>query len=197
MFVKIDARGLTILVDMDDTITDLLGAWIKMLNCNYGTSVLPEDVRQWNIAESFPSLTKEQVFDPLMRDSLWLDVHPKEGAVETLHQLIKDGHKVFIVTTSTYETLRAKMDAVLFHYFPFLSWENVIITGRKQMIKGDVLIDDGVHNLIGGEYIKLLVDAPHNQGFDAKGNGMIRVKNWAEIYEEICKIYAQRQKAGE
>lgn len=189
--MKHNMKSLTVLVDMDDTITDLLGAWIDMLNRRHGTNVMPNDVQQWDIAKSFPSLTKEQVFDPLLCDSLWHYVRPKEGAVETVERFIKEGHKVYIVTTSTYETLRTKMDVVLFHYFPFLSWNNVIITGNKQMIKGDVLIDDGVHNLIGGEYVKLLMDAPHNHGFDAEGNGMVRVNSWAEIYTEVCKIAAQ------
>ena len=189
--MKADTHSLTVLVDMDDTITDLLSAWIEMLNRRHGTNVLPKDVQQWDIAKSFPSLTREQVFDPLLCDSLWHYVHPKEGAVDTLRQLIEDGHRVFIVTTSTYETLKAKMDVVLFHYFPFLSWDNVIITANKQMIKGDVLIDDGVHNLIGGDYEKLLVDAPHNHCFDAEENGMIRVYSWAEIYQEVCKIAAR------
>ena len=189
--MKADMQSLTILVDMDDTITDLLGAWVEMLNRRYGTQVSPEDIPSWDIAKSFPSLTREQVFAPLLCDSLWRYVRPKEGAAETLRQLIADGHKVFIVTTSAYETLRTKMDVVLFRYFPFLSWENVIITANKQMIKGDVLIDDGVHNHIGGDYEKLLMDAPHNRGIDAEGNGMVRVKNWAEIYREIRRIAAQ------
>lgn len=184
-------KSLTVLVDMDDTITDLLGAWIAMLNRRHGTNVMPGDVQQWDIAKSFPSLTKEQVFDPLLCDSLWHYVRPKEGAVETLERFIQEGHRVYIVTASTYETLRTKMDVVLFHYFPFLSWDNVIITSNKQMIKGDVLIDDGVHNLVGGEYVGLLMDAPRNHGFDTEGNGMIRVNSWAEVYAEVCKIAAQ------
>lgn len=189
--MKANMRRLVVLVDMDDTITDLLGAWVEILNRKHGTNVLPKDIRQWDIAKSFPSLTKEQVFAPLLCDSLWHYVRPKEGAADALRRLIRDGHKVYVVTTSTYETLHTKMDMVLFHYFPFLSWEDVIITGNKQMIKGDVLIDDGVHNLIGGEYEKLLVDAPHNRSFDAERNGMVRVNNWAEIYNEICRIAAQ------
>lgn len=55
------------------------------------------------------------------------------------------------------------------------------------MIRGNVLIDDGPHNLIGGEYRKILYDAPHNQGLDAEGNGMIRVRNWDEIETVIRK----------
>ena len=30
------------------------------------------------------------------------------------------------------------------------------------------MIDDGIHNLIGGEYKKILFDAPYNRSFDDK-----------------------------
>lgn len=193
--MKGKTNSLVVLVDMDDTITDLLGAWVNMLNMMYGTSVDPNDIMQWDIARSFPTLTNEQVFAPLFRDDLWLYVKPKNRAVEVLERIVQDGHKVFIVTTSSYETLRSKMDHVLFRYFPFLTWDDVIITANKQMIKGDVLIDDGVHNLVGGEYEKILVDAPHNRGIDAENNGMILAKDWGEIYEAVCRIAAR--KAGD
>lgn len=53
------------------------------------------------------------------------------------------------------------------------------------MIKGDVLVDDGIHNLIGGDYRKILVDAPYNREFNEKEYGMVRVKIWKEIYDVI------------
>ena len=51
-----------------------------------------------------------------------------------------------------------------------------------------ILIDDGIHNLLGGEYKKILMSAPYNKTFDAEANGMIRVRNWAEIYDVISKM---------
>ena len=53
------------------------------------------------------------------------------------------------------------------------------------MIRGDVLIDDGIHNLEGGEYRKLLFTRHYNREYDAEANGMIRVHNWDEIVEII------------
>ena len=61
----------------------------------------------------------------------------------------------------------------------------MIITSRKQLIRGDVLIDDGIHNLEGGDYAKILVTAPHNIDYDAEANGMIRVKDWDEILSAV------------
>ena len=80
------------------------------------------------------------------------------------------------------------MERVLFRYFPYLKWENVIIASRKQMIRGDILIDDGVHNLVGGDYIRILMNAPHNSDFDEKAYGMTRVYGWEEIYAMITEM---------
>lgn len=180
-------KRLTILVDMDDTIEDLLSAWVSYLNTKYGTSIQKDDVTQWDISKSFPTLSREQVYEPLYLDSFWLSVKPINGAAETLQKLIKDGHQVLIVTTSSYETLHTKMEEVLFKYFPFLSWNDVIITSRKQLVNGDVLVDDGTHNLEGGQYLRILMDAPHNRAYSAESNGMIRVYNWGEAYGVISR----------
>ena len=106
--------------------------------------------------------------------------------------MIEDGHDVLIVTASTYVTIRAKAEKVLFKYFPFLTWDDVIVTSRKQLINGDVLIDDGVHNHYGGSYRKILMDAIHNRGIDASVLGSVRVMNWDEAYIEVCKIANER-----
>ena len=64
----------------------------------------------------------------------------------------------------------------------------MIITCRKQLINGDVLIDDGIHNLEGGAYKKILMTAPHNANYNAEANGMIRVRNWKEIEQVINQM---------
>lgn len=150
-------RHLTILVDMDDTIENLAEAWVAYLNARHQTSTNLSDITDWDISKAFPTLTKEQVYAPLFEDAFWSWVKPMEGASEALQKLIADGHTVLIVTTSNYQTLAAKMEQVLFHYFPFLTWNDVIITAHKQLIKGDVLVDDGIHNLEGGDYFKTAI----------------------------------------
>ena len=173
---------------MDDTIEDLLGAWVQWLNKEHGTTVQPSDITSWVITDFFPTLTQEQVFAPLIRKDFWQTVRPLEGAAEALQKLIADGHRVLIVTSSAYQTIPVKMNTVLFKEFPFLSWDDVIITQHKQLIQGDVLVDDAVHNLEGGEYAKILMTAPHNQVYDAEGNGMIRANNWQEAYSAIKEV---------
>lgn len=80
------------------------------------------------------------------------------------------------------------MEKVLFKYFPYITWEQIIITHHKQIISGDVLIDDGVHNHIGGNYASILFDAPHNRDFNETDHSITRVKTWKEAYEMVCKL---------
>ena len=179
---------MTILIDMDDTIEQLLQAWVERCNKKYGYQTAYEDIHDWNVAKAYPGLTREQVYGITYEPGFWGSVEPIPGAADALLRLMEKGHELFIVTATEYEHLYEKMHDLLFRYFPFLTWNQVIVTSRKQMIRGDVLIDDGPHNLIGGEYIKLLYDAPHNREFDAEGNGMIRVHNWMEIEAVIERL---------
>ena len=182
-------KQLTILVDMDDTIEYLLKAWVEYLNERHGTTVRPDDITDWDLTTAFPALTRDQVFAPLVEDALWERVEPMEDAVEALQSIIADGHTVKIVTATAYQTVRSKMESVLFKHFPFLTWKDVIIAHNKQMIKGDIMIDDAPHNLEDGDYVRVLMDAPHNRKYNDISNGMYRVRGWKDV-KEIVEITA-------
>ncbi len=179
---------LTVLTDMDDTMEDLLPAWINILNRKSGTNVKPDEITDWHIPTFFPGLPKQEIFNVLDTEELWKDVRPKPDAQKYVKRLMDDGHRVLVVTTAGYKTIVPKVEHVLFRYFPFFSWNDVIITADKHIILGDVLIDDGVHNLTGGKYQKILMDAPHNRGIDEKSIPAVRVYNWEQTYGEVNKI---------
>ena len=174
-------------IDADDTIHYLLEGWVAYLNNKHGTCVNKEDVRQWDVSESFPMLTRAEVYEPLNDDEFWKTLRPMDDAVKYVKQLIDDGHDVYICTASHYATIKSKMENLLFKYFPYLHWNQVIICAKKQLLRFDYLIDDGLHNII-GNYKGLLMDTPHNRhvNFD-ENSGVTRVHNWEEIYSIITK----------
>lgn len=181
-------KKLTVLVDMDDTIEGLLDAWIDWLNAKYGCSVVRDDITCWDMRKAFPSVDPDAVYAPLEEAEFWDTVRPIPGAADTLQKWIARGHEVYIVTATPYRDIRPKAENCLFKLFPFLSWENVIVIGKKQLLRGDVLIDDGLHNLEGGAYEKILVTAPYNTPYPAKENGMLRVSTWEEIEKAVEKL---------
>ena len=181
-------KKLTILVDMDDVLEDLLPAWVEYLNCKYGCRVRLSDITGWDMRQFFPQLRYDELYGALFDDALWSRVKPKRGAQEYVRRLIDDGHQVFVVTASHPKTIASKMEKVLFRYFPYRTWDNVIVTSKKQMIQGDVLVDDGPHNLAGGAYHKILMDAPHNQDVDVAAMGAVRAMSWRDVYRFICEL---------
>ena len=180
-------KNLRILVDVDEVLNNLLERWVDYLNERYSAHAKAQDLKVWSLCGIFPQLTEEEANRPLYEEALWQSLSPRPDSVTYLKRLIDDGHDVWIVTASVYQTLPAKMDW-LFRHYPYLTWDKVILTAKKQLIRADVLIDDGIHNLEGGDYCKILYDSPNNRHYDARSNGMIRVYTMKEAYHVINKL---------
>lgn len=178
---------LTILVDLDDTLENLCETWVDELNRRHELSVTMDDITQWDMTKAFPTLSREQIYQPLVNAELWKRVTPLPEAPEYLKRIIDDGHEVWIVTASYYTALGVKLDNTLFKHFPYITPRNVITAYNKQMIKGDIMIDDAPHNLEGARNLKILVDAPHNRAFDESTIGAVRAKSWQDIYEFVLE----------
>lgn len=167
---------------MDDTIEDLLTAWTLWLNNKHKLNVKVSDITSWEMKQSYPKLTDEEIFEPLHLAEFWDTVMPKLDSQKYLKQLIEDGHSVYICTNTHYAILKDKLDRCLFKHFPFITWRKIITMRDKQMIRCDFLIDDGVHNIV-GDYKGLLIDMPHNRNF--KADNVTRVYNFKEVYDII------------
>lgn len=180
---------LTILVDMDDVLEHFVDNWIFAINEKFDRNVDPKTLNSWEILHLYPGISELEMEQILESPDFWKKVKPIDGAVETMKKLIDDGHDVYVATSSWYKTLVPKMDEVLFKYFDFLKWDKVIVAKDKWMIRGDVVIDDGIHNLKNRDdnSLKLLFTATHNKSYDAEANGFIRVNNWKDVYREIVK----------
>lgn len=180
-------RKLTILIDMDDTLENLCEVWVNQLSSLFEVDVTIDDIHQWDMTKAFPMLNKQEIYWPLDTQSLWDNVKPLPGAVEAVKKLKADGHRVVIVTAASPDSASLKLKRCLLRYFP-VKMEDVIIASQKGLIRGDVLIDDGPHNLreFGGK--RVLYTAHHNRSCDTQKYNMTRVNNWDEAYEYIQKL---------
>ena len=175
-------NSFTICVDMDDTIENLLPAWVNWLNGRYDLDVQVEDCRSWNMGDNYPMLTESQIVEPLSTKRFWDSVQPKSDAQYYINKLVQEHQDVYIVTASHYGTVGYKMRALIEKFFPAIDWRHIIISSNKQMLKCDVMVDDGPHNLIDGDYHKLLFSTVTNESFDAERHKIKRVHNWEQIY---------------
>lgn len=180
-------KKFTILVDMDDTLVKTVPNWLEWLNKKYDLNVKYEDLKVWEMQVAFPSLTWDQIREPLMDETFWIHVQPKPDAVEYLKKLIDDGHNVMVCSASHPYTVTSKIKYCLFKHFNYLQGHQLIFTYNKQLINADFCIDDGIHNLIDAPYRGILISTPYNESIKETDyeSDMVRVKSFKEAYEFI------------
>lgn len=192
----IDKKDFIIGIDADDTIENLLDAWCKWLNNKYPEyNFTAADITNWDLNKHYTTLTEEQIFEPLFIDEFFETITPKPDAQKYVKKLIDDGFTVFICTNSHFGTIKAKMEHMLLKYFPYLTWDDIILIKRKSLLKLNVLVDDYPKNLIHGDYVKILFDTAHNRYIDDKQYNLLRYNNWEDIYNCINKLYEEQNAA--
>lgn len=183
-------KDFVILVDLDDVIDDLLPAWVDVLNELFNTSVDYRTITDWHMQKAFPFATDEQIYESLKEVELWKKIKPVYGAQEYLQKLEQDGFTVKICTASAPECYAMKYEYFLKKYFAFISWKDIIAAHDKQLIKGNILLDDNINNLLGGDYQGILFTRSYNEQYDADKYGLIRVYSWAEFYKHVQRLYS-------
>lgn len=186
-------KKLRILCDADDTIENLTTHWLDVLNSRYNRNVKKEELKIWDMTAAFPDLKPEEVLEPLYCNEFWERITPIDNSGYYLERLMNEGHELYVVTASIPETFNAKVKKLL-NMFPFLNRNQIILAHNKQQISGDVLIDDAVHNLIGGSYIKFLYHQPNNASFNEYVHDITRVFSWEDVY---CRIQSLSEQAKE
>lgn len=180
-------KKLNLLFDADDVLENLVECWVCRINKKYGTSVKVDDITGWTMSEFFPELKESQIRSVLNEPELWHSLEPKPKSVDTLQAIKSEGHNIQIVTTSHFTTIVPKAERLL-EMFPFISWDDITVTSKKQSVIGDALFDDGFHNLVGGKYHKYLVDRPWNRNYNERFEGMIRVYDFDDIYFHVDRL---------
>ena len=78
------------------------------------------------------------------------------------------------------QSLREKSDW-LDQYFPFIPWQNRILCGNKNILKGDVLIDDRSKNLAPFDGRSIMFTSPHSMNVTA----FERADTWQDIADKL------------
>lgn len=174
-----------ILVDLDDTLTWFVPAWLKWLNHEYGYNVKHKDVTAWDFRFLYPTLSSKQLHEPLGKPEFWKSVEIREDAKDYLKRLYELGFDIYLCTATYYKDIEMKYNIIIKEHFPYIDWNHVIVAHNKQMIRGDYLIDDHIDNLVGGEYTKILLTTPRSKDFDGEPYHIYKCDNWQQITDFI------------
>ena len=168
------------LVDIDDTISNFGEVLVEELNNIYDTSFTEEDMNNWEwLKDNF-----KNPWIPTESKEFWDKITIDKNAINCLEKLVEKGEEVYLVTASfPSDTLGYKIRKTLENFNEkYIKKENVIVCYDKSLIKGDIRIDDGIHNLCKGD-LNILLTRPWNKYFDEKKSEIltIRKNNWEEI----------------
>ncbi len=164
-----------IAVDMDGVLSDTVEQFIAWEYRENGIKRTIEELMGKPELEVFPNSKKYLHTKDFFRTTSVI-----KGSQETLERL-NEKYKVFIVSAATeFPQSLTEKQAWLNEYFPFITWQQMVFCGSKEIIQADIMIDDHFKNLNGfnGE-LSILFTQPHNAHAD---NGRHRrVYSWEEI----------------
>lgn len=176
-------RKLRIFLDSDDVVVDNIEEVLRRYNEEYNQTLKIDQLTSWEL-DSFKAHGTE-ILKYFVEPGFFRHLTIKEGAVETIQRLIEEGHDVFISTASNKVAIQDKLD-FFEEYFPFIPYEQVLPITRKDVLKGDIMLDDALHNLDASSCThKIVFDKPWNE---ITSEEYIRVHSWSEFYEIVKYI---------
>lgn len=161
-------------VDMDGVLADVYSQFIRLHANEFGQTLLLEDLYGVTEIEAFTNARKYVNGDDFFRTAPVI-----EGSQQVLKEL-NQHYKVFIVSSATeFPKSLTEKQSWLNEHFPFITWQQMVFCGSKEIIKADIMIDDHFKNLDYFDGETLLFTQPHNKlNNDHKHR---RVNSWYEI----------------
>jgi len=189
-------RGMTVLIDMDNTVVDWDAMFIKRYCVETRATVdegeaLREMVRKrqhFEIEANFPADLQDSILHVIAQPGFYASLETLPGAVEALREMVARGIDVKLVTAPhpvcPGSCASEKYDFLLTTFGS--DWiDRMIITRDKTHVMGAVLIDDKP-NVSGSNrnptWTHVLFDQAYNKGVTGKP----RLANWAD-WEKTLK----------
>lgn len=142
-----------VLVDMDGVLSETLSPWLAAWNAQYGsvTDVFlsRDDITEYEFDRFVPEKHRQRFFALLHDFEVFADALPELGAIAAMRKLLASGLDVVIVTTVLADCPSGEQQkrAWLRRWLPEFNQKNLIFTARKELVRGDVLIEDCEANI--------------------------------------------------
>ena len=176
-----DKKKITVALDLDGVIWDLVRPWVAEYNRIYKDNLLYEDITDYDLSKFMTKIPNGDYWWFLNYGWFWNLVEPFENSYEYMKRLNED-YNLVVATKTHYNLYKMKVELLL-AYFPFLDYNQIICIGDKSLLNVDFLVDDCLDNLKGGKFTPIVLDAPYNRDSD-----YLRAKDLKEVYELIKEI---------
>lgn len=188
---KVIEMKLTIMIDIDGVLNTLDTTVIEVYNEDSGDSLSPQDITEYHIEKFVKPEYRENFKNYFLDKRVWRRIEVVKYAYEVLEKLWNEGYNLIFVTKTECENMVKKRNW-LNRNFSFMGEDNIrkrlYSAPKKQFIRADIAIDDGLFNLIGDRtYYSICFDKPYNQT-DELIPCFTRVYDWLGVYTAVHEI---------
>ncbi|MDF2612458.1 MAG: hypothetical protein K0S71_244 [Clostridia bacterium] len=181
-----------LLIDQDDVLAEYILGVTTAFNKKYHTQFSIEDCMSWDLCSVFGENIDTVMHEP----EVFRNLIPAKNALQVFERLFHSGlFEMYIVTAANPRSVEAKYEWIA-QYLPFFPQNRIIVCTHKFMIKGDYLLDDGMHNIYdfhktGGTPI--VFERPHNAHLI---HDFVKVKDWLS-FEKFIINACYKEKSSE
>lgn len=181
--------------DIDGVIANFSQPLLQTIKKNYGLTLTEKDITSFSLSILLGITRAEET--QLITDILYKDLPIYPGARETLEQLSREGHDIYLLT-GRYGRLREVTQIWLKDKGVPYNELHLLEMGKKYQvnISGlDVIVEDSLEEALewtNRVKMVLVYDHPYNQSLNIK-NLTKRVYSWNEIYGEIHQLAFSKQ----
>ena len=179
---------LTICVDVDSVLNDLMEKTIATYNNRYDTKLSIKNFTDYDIFKNLLYDDAEKFIALWQEEELWKSLDPRRGSQRGVKKLVDNGHDVYFATATHPNNFAWKVEW-LQRYFGMIPSKNIICICNKGLLNCDVLIDDYVDNLLSNKMChRVLFDCYWNQDVHDDAHLITRVHDWDEIIKVVNEI---------
>lgn len=171
------------IVDVDGVCADLLPPWIAQYNRDYKDNLIPYDITGWDLVKFVKPECGKEIYKYLDYPELYDDVEPVHGSLEGVRTLRRLGYRVIFATSSTQAHAGRKLLWLLEHEFlgeddmVFSTCKNYVEIHDKSMLRGDIMIDDALHNVESFKGFPILFRCAQN----ARAEWPVSIYAWDQV----------------
>ena len=151
-------RNFKVILDADDVLLDCNRYALELLSQKEGVHYNIDHVTDWG----YLGIPEDRRLDFLQHADFYTSQPALPGAEQFLSRLCELADVT--IMTAVYPQFMGERVQRISQLFPSFPLENIIMGKRKEMLQADVMLDDGVHNLLqSGAALPVLFRQPWNR----------------------------------
>ena len=168
---------MSILLDMDEVIEELVPTLLNKYNQIYGTHHEISEIQHWEVPKWDPELcTIIEHIDVI------LELPPKGDSIYYMEKWIEEGHEVYIITNTVDTRSQGLKQRWIKKYIPYFDLSKIVFIKDKHIVRGDIFVDDCIRNVLkwkkeNPEGCAFLMRAQHNLDKDYRGGIVSSLKD--------------------